>query len=419
MYMQEQGGLSEDEVLVVKDEGEGGKAGEPEVISTADTPPAEGDEPQATEAGTDASTGQVGGGDPAEAGAGGQGPLEELDTELTDELQGSIPQLTQETFLQHIDEGRDFLLQKEGSLNTLYEKMEKNKDNVQLFLEDAQTFDFQYAETVDKIESVGTQLNFFESKHQKEEIKHLYEKIDSLLAIQQRIDLIHQKKELVFVAHTGLGEALKSQSIEDAKNKIREKIGVDVTAEKAEKINRQLEDALNFTSVSIDALIKLNEGSSVETFLSFLIDPVGTRGRDGLSFGTSEFDGVSYENVPLPLFRELLSNPRAVGAALESSIKRINETWAGSNGELLQKIKDLKDDDKGSLKDLLVKMTKELFIDSGESDKNKQAFRREFGSALMGEKDKKFYLDDKSMLFFIEQIQDDGEKLAKLWNIPA
>ncbi len=391
-------GLDDDKVIIVADPGTGGEAVE---VTTTD-PPQPIDATNQTSAAFDALM----------AGS---------NTTKIDESSVDIDQSqTEEEFLTQLDETKDFLLQQEGALALLYQNIEKNKEDVDTLIVLYTDFDKVYQKSKDSVKKLGFGVNKFGSDKQNPLGNEVFQKVDLVLEIDHRIEQIRQKKDLLSLVGSELKEVITAKSIEDAKNAIDKSVKAgDIDAAKAELVKKDLEAALNFTSLSINALIDLNKGSSIDTFLAFLIDPVGTMGRDGLSFGTTEFDGEQHERVPLPLFRELFSKPKNVALALQKSAKLINESWANKNIQQLDALKEFKVGDEENLKQALLLLFKELFIESGESESNKKKFKIHFASAIMNEGDKRFCLDDRSMLFFVEQMQNDGKNLNSLWNIPS
>jgi len=215
-------------------------------------------------------------------------------------------------------------------------------------------------------------------------------------------------------------EALQEKTIAAAKKKIEEIAAEDGV--EAEKVTTKLEKVLNFTDEGIDGLIKMNENSSVDTFIAFLIDPVNTRGKNGekLRFGTTKIDNEQHEIIPVPLFREHFSNPSNVARALVISAQEINPTWYGQNIDKINDLKTLnKDTDSKKLKELLHDMYKELFIKSGSAEDNMKRFKTKFGAAIVNEPNSKMCLDKNSMLFFVESMKNDAEQLDKIWNIAS
>ncbi len=340
----------------------------------------------------------------------------QTDESLTEDGQ---PQ-TEAEFLVQVGETKDSLLQQEGALSIIFQNIEKNITDADVLIDLYVDFDEVYQKSKESVKKLGFGVNKFGSDAKNLQGNEVFQRIDEILEIDQRIEQIRQKKDLLSLIGSELKDAVGAKTIEGAKNAI-DKFVVDgeIDSAKAELVKKDLEAALNFTSLSINALIDLNKGSSIDTFLSFLIDPVGTRGREGLSFGTSEFDGFAHERVPLPLFRDLFSEPKKVALALQRSAKLINESWASQNQTQIDALKDFKEGDEESLKSTLLLLFKELFIESDESEKNKKNFKIHFAGAIMNEGDKKFCLDDRSMLFFAEQMQNNAANLKTLWNIPS
>jgi len=309
----------------------------------------------------------------------------------------------------------------EKMLQTLIIQIVGNQDNPQLLDQLIEDFDREIIEHNQDFHALSEQLNNWNNtKDNDDNDEEVLARSDIAINISNNIDTYRKKIDLVKVRRSKYKEALQEKTIAAAKKKIEEIAAEDGV--EAEKVTTKLEKVLNFTDEGIDGLIKMNENSSVDTFIAFLIDPVNTRGKNGekLRFGTTKIDNEQHEIIPVPLFREHFSNPSNVARALVISAQEINPTWYGQN---IDKINDLKtfnkDTDSKKLKELLHDMYKELFIKSGSAEDNMKRFKTKFGAAIVNEPNSKMCLDKNSMLFFVESMKNDAEQLDKIWNIAS
>ena len=186
-----------------------------------------------------------------------------------------------------------------------------------------------------------------------------------------------------------------------------------------DKLRRTLDELTIDTP--IDFLIKLNENSSVDTFLEFLKSPVNYRGRTGetLKFGTTEVDGKQVETIPLPYFREKFKDVNAIGGALSRSAKKIDPEWAAKpeNSEKLYEI-GKGDASKEAVKEVITKMFSELLLNNARSEENIKKFKLHFGTELMNN-GKEQFLNTASFSFMIDLLMNKAEKLDSFWNIAS
>lgn len=327
-------------------------------------------------------------------------------------------QLTEEQFLAKLEKTKVDLLKKEGALEVALEKVvttsEQNPDLLQQAFSD---FDGLYDSFRQILDDLSGGVNQFGPDSGSKIEVEVSQKTDEVLLIARNLENLRQKKDLVFLRNSELKEALKSPSLEGAENGIEGVVNADgQSKERADALKKKLRDVLSFSDKGLDFFIQLNEGSSVDTFLAFLVDPIHTRGRDGqrLKFGTTEVDGVQVENIPLPFFREMFKDVRVVAAALEKSARKINPEWGAKNSERLFKLKE--NPDKKEVKAFLLEMVAELFTDSSQREQNIKNFKLNFATELVND-GSSYTLDNASYLFFMEQMLNNGKQLDKLWGI--
>ncbi len=329
-------------------------------------------------------------------------------------------QLTEEQFLAKLEKAKVDLLKKEGALEVALEKVvtmsEQNPDLLQQAFSD---FDEIYASFKQIIGDISGGINQFGPGTGSGIEDTVFQKTDEVLLTARALEHLRQKKDLVFLRNSELKDSLQSETIKDAEDKIdgvvQERGG---SEEDSSKLKKKLREALEFSDKSIDFFIDLNKGSSVDTFLAFLVDPIHTRGRDGqrLKFGTTEVDGVQVENIPLPFFREMFKDVRVVATALEKSARKINPEWGAKNSERLFKLKE--NPDKKEVKVFLLEMVAELFTNSSQREQNIKNFRLNFATELVND-GSSYTLDGTSFSFFMEQMMNNGQQLDKFWGISA
>lgn len=252
-----------------------------------------------------------------------------------------------------------------------------------------------------------------------EQTFNLINKIEDLL---KKKDDLMMERDIRWMKESGLGEVLSSDSNEGVDN-VLDGLAADGTysADQIENTKKRFEQVQEFAGMTLDTFIKLNEGSSLETFLAFLYDPINTGGKEGagynFNFGQHELaDGSKADLIPLPQFRVKFKEAKTVAKALALSAEKINPDWALSNRDKLEDVK-LSGDPK-VLKDLMLDMYTKLMVNSDKRDENTIQFRLHFGTSLFGGEKNKF-LDDSSFGFFVQNMKNGGEELSRFWDINA
>lgn len=327
-------------------------------------------------------------------------------------------QRTQQRFLINEQEMQTLLQQYESLLQTNNQgSSEISNDSISEVLE---MFDLYYEELLSTLDDLAQDLNRFPEDKIGETV------LDNLLEIMTRVEGIRRKKDILFVKNSKASpiiEASSTTAIDNAIIQLAE--NGDFTPESLTEIKTKIQQIEEYAGMTLDSFVELNEGSNLETFLQFLYDPVHSRGRDGNTFKFGKFDNddsQSAELIPLPIFRALFAESRGVGKALAIAAKEINPEWANSSSNRGD-LETLKDSDNPAL---LKKVLLELYqsqMNSGDKREEKiHLFKLHFGTALItGEpvmnKDSDGYLNSSSFLYFVDMMQNEGNKLDKLWDI--
>jgi hypothetical protein len=238
------------------------------------------------------------------------------------------------------------------------------------------------------------------------------------LLITLRNELIILKKEIQKgMDPVGLLKATSESELED---KVTGAVdNGDITQEEADHFRKRMNEVQDYADMRIDDFIMWNEGSSLDTFIDFLLNPTGIKGKDGepLKFGKSEAFPDA-ENMPLMVFRDRFNSPKGVAKALKNSAASINPTWQKNNFDAINEAVETAE--KGSNKEtaaLIQKMFKDLFIDdTANRDENQKQFRLHFATALDVGRSGESFMNDAAFKYFQEQVTD-SEKLNNLWNI--
>jgi hypothetical protein len=352
----------------------------------------------------------------------GRGETTTENQTLETQDQPKIPELNIET----VTAAQAFLLQRQDELNLILTNLSKPTEQdgqiVALsndFINKAATdklfadFDTAYSEAVQKINEINPGHIDLE---QNFELDNLF---STILETQQSIDFINSKKDLLYLQTTEFSALQNSTSNE----KIVDEIGNlehsgSITPQEAQKLKTKLEKVQDFASISFDRFVELNEGSSLDTFLSFLIDPVRTKGKTGesLNFGRSNLGEEigNVEVVPLHLFRSLFTESKKVGAVLKTVADKVDQSFRSEHGELFDSLG--KGENPAKNKEALLLIFNKLLVNNEQSDEKIKYFRVHFATALTGESENQ-YMDDASFAFLVDNLKDGGEKLDSLWGI--
>ena len=93
-------------------------------------------------------------------------------------------------------------------------------------------------------------------------------------------------------------------------------------------------------------------------------------------------------------------------------MRKMNPEWSDVNDVKLKELEE--EQDPALLKELLLDVFDKLLENNEDKTTNRQKFRLNFATELLGGAEARF-MDDKSFDFFVEQVGGGGEKLDNLW----
>lgn len=232
------------------------------------------------------------------------------------------------------------------------------------------------------------------------------QRADTLLLIDEILENVAEPAGLMAAeSQSELGIILQAWAGEDV-----EKLA------QAQRVQERLDKAAEYAGIGYDAFVKLNEGSSLDEFISFLIDPIGTSSTREFNFGSVSLGEREAGVVVLHQFKAKMKNSGEVAKAFSKAMQtEVFASWAATRLKQIQAAAD----DPQALKAVLVEFNKTVLEQDTSQDKVVlNAFSLEFTTALFGgEKDK--IADEKSMNYFQDLLKDDGKKLDNLWNISS
>ena len=328
-----------------------------------------------------------------------------------------------EEFVTALQEAETFLRAQETVLLDLIKQIEaglKNQDKIQSIDDLSDLFDLKYKQVSQLSERLKDGLYDYPTDNvytASEQTFNLINKIEDLL---KKKDDLMMERDIRWLKESGLGEVLSSDSNEGVKSAL-DGLAADGTysADQIENTKKRFKQVQEFAGMTLDTFIKLNEGSSLETFLAFLYDPINTGGKEGagynFNFGQHELaDGSKADLIPLPQFRVKFKEITTVAKALALSAEKINPDWALTNRAKLEELKT--SGDPKALKELMLELYTKYMVNSDKRDENMVQFRFHFGTALFGGEKNKF-LDDASFGFFVQNMKNGGEELSKFWDV--
>lgn len=320
-----------------------------------------------------------------------------------------------------VNVAQEFLLDKSKVLNDLISKIE----GVLELNEDVAGLDSDYAKNAiinklfdefqeiyvgcrDKIHVVEQGIRAFPDEPRIEEFIGTIREIESLR---------FRKDEAVILA-SEFKDLLRSNSNENIVENIDNlQESGDLSSEEANNLKVRLNQIQDFAGMTLDKFIEYNKGSSLETFLAFLVDPVGTTGKKSLEFQTTNVEGFGEaEIVPVSLFRDLFADNKKVSSVLKKAMEKVDESWASNNSTALLEIESGRDPQK--TKDMLIKIFNELLNNNEKKDEYVRKFRIHFATQLVENNENKLrYMDKSSFLFLIDNLKDGGSNLDSLWEL--
>lgn len=256
--------------------------------------------------------------------------------------------------------------------------------------------------------------------------------------VEKYLDLLDLRKKVNTLIvedlrTTSLGEALGAKSTQDAVKGLQDQVDKmpagtpaeqetkEAQQERLDAIKAQIEgsnetpSALEkFAGITFKEFAEWNSGSDVGTFLSFLLDPVSARGRNGEKLSFGKYNEVDAENVILHEFRAKIKEPSLVGLALYKTKDSFQNIILKS--ETKEKMDKLRNESTPKLvKEVLMDIYNDHLKTDATGDKWKE-FRLHFTTQLFGGETKK-YMDSKSASFLLELLKDDGKQLDSFWKI--
>lgn len=228
----------------------------------------------------------------------------------------------------------------------------------------------------------------------------------------QKIEIDVQKTKLSIAEFLDPKVSLSPESEEEFNEMINDWAGDDPL--KQEQVAR-VDKLMNSLEIGFDAFIELNKGSDLGTFISFLFDPVGTRGKDGqpLNFAGVEIDDPDIEQVDEGTFKEKFKSPNKAILALVASASKINPDWAAAKESDLRDLYNNRD--KKLLKELILSLYREV-TRSDKPEESKKKFKFYFTTILIGDGNPQT-MGENAFNYFERQMDNEGEKLDELWAI--
>lgn len=252
------------------------------------------------------------------------------------------------------------------------------------------------------------------------------------------VDLMVMRKEINTLIvddlrKTNIGEALGAKSTEAAVASLQNQVDampagtpeeqetkeaqqkrLDAIKAQIQGTNEQPSALEKFAGITFKEFAAWNEGSDVGTFLSFLLDPVSARGRNGEKLSFGKYNEVDAENIILHEFRAKIKEPSLVGLALYKAKDSFQNIILKT--ETKEKMDKLRNDSTPKLvKEVLMDIYNDHLKTDSTGEKWKE-FRLHFATQLFGGESRK-YMDSKSATFLVELLQDDGKQLDSFWKI--